>query len=82
VLWDYRLMLRFLAQHCLLCIRFPSTTDRFFKLLGEPCDETPTYKGLNEKTLDKKWLIEQIKMGHDIVPQFQYNWPEVNEGAE
>jgi hypothetical protein len=61
---------------------FPSMSDRFFKLLGEPCDETPTYKGLNEKTLDKKWLIEQIKMGHDIVPQFQYNWPEVNEGAE
>lgn len=60
----------------------PPSSDRFFKLLGEPCDETPTYKGLNEKTLDKKWLIEQIKMGHDIVPQFQYNWPEVNEGAE
>lgn len=75
---DYRLMLGTSADHAF----FPSTSDRFFKLLGEPCDETPTYKGLNEKTLDKKWLIEQIKMGHDIVPQFQYNWPEVNEGAE
>lgn len=51
-------------------------------MLGDPCDEVPTYKGLNDKTLDKKWLIEQIKMGHDVVPQFQYNWPEVNEGDE
>jgi hypothetical protein len=78
VLWDYRLMLGTSADHA----SFPPSSDRFFKLLGEPCDETPTYKGLNEKTLDKKWLIEQIKMGHDIVPQFQYNWPEVNESAE
>ena len=28
------------------------------------------------------YIIEQIKMGHDIVPQFGYNWPEVNEGEE
>lgn len=59
----------------------PGDWIKFFKVLGIPCDDTPTYKSLDDRTIDKRWMIEQIKAGHDIIPQPQYQFCEVNGQA-